>query len=98
MPLLESLPPLDAGARKKVVAHAGDASRMNIVVSANFFILLAKILQSMVTIENVVAHHGFILVFPQDETILVHRTAKVQVPLHYNVLKQLLPNAIGKSS
>jgi hypothetical protein len=95
VPLLELLPPPDAGARKKVVAPAGDASRMNNVVSTNFFILLAKVLRSMVKIENVVAHHGFILGSFQDETILVHRTAKVQVPLHHSVLKQSLPIAIG---
>ena len=41
MPLLESLPPPDAGARKYVVAHAGDASRTNKIVSVNFFILMA---------------------------------------------------------
>jgi len=98
VPLLESLPPLEAGARKNVVAQAGDASRMNNVVSANFFILLAKVPLSMVKIQNVVAHHDSILLSSHDETILVRGTAKVQVPLHYNVFKQLLPFLIGKSA
>jgi hypothetical protein len=98
VPLLESLPPPEAGARKNVVAHAGDASRMNNVVSANFFILLAKIPRSMVKIQNVVVHHGSILLSSRDETILVRGTAKVQVPLHYSVFKQLLPFVTGKSA
>jgi hypothetical protein len=37
-PLLESLPPAEAGARKYVVAHAGDAKTTSKKVRKNFFI------------------------------------------------------------
>jgi hypothetical protein len=58
VPLLESLPPADAGARKYVVAQAGDASRMNKNVRKNFFILSTKVLRILQKTKNEVVHHN----------------------------------------
>ena len=79
--MLESFPPPDAGARKYVVAHAGDARRMNVKVSKNFFILLTKVSRIVQKNQNVVAHHNRMIGLYHDQAILVLGTAKVQLPL-----------------
>lgn len=79
MPLLESLPPPDAGARKYEVAHAGDASRTNRIVSANFFISTTNLPKTAEETQGDVAHHHSILILLRDQVLLVDRTGKGQV-------------------
>jgi hypothetical protein len=90
-PLLESLPPPDAGARKNVVAHAGDVSSVNKMVSANFFMLIAKDPRLVVKIQCNVAHHDSTLKSCRNLKILADGTGRGQVPFHNFVSKQLLP-------
>lgn len=91
MPLLESLPPPDAGARKYVVAHAGDASRMNKTVRANFFILVAKVPRKLEKTKNKIGPHDSNVISITNPEILAHRTGKEQVSCHSSVVKELLP-------
>jgi hypothetical protein len=94
---LESLPPPDAGARWYVVAHAGDASRMNSMVSAYFFILVVKVSMIVEKAQSKIAHHCSNLISLLDREILAHGTGKEQVYCRCSVLKQLLPIP-GKNS
>lgn len=57
VPLLESFPPPEAGARKNVVAAAGDAARANRKIRAKFFILLGQTTGIMQKTKGEVAHN-----------------------------------------
>jgi hypothetical protein len=80
VPLLESLPPPAAGARKNVVAHAGDVISVNKMVSANFFILVAKDPRVVVKIQYGIAHHDSTLKSRRNLKILADGTGRGQVP------------------
>ena len=74
-----------------MVAHAGDASRMNSMVRANFFILVVKVSMIVEKAQSKIAHHHSNLISLLDQEILAHRTGKEQVSCHSSVVKELLP-------
>ena len=74
-----------------MVAHAGDASRMNSMARANFFILVVKVSMIVEKAKSKIAHHHSNLISLLNREILAHGTGKEQVCCRCSVLKELLP-------
>ncbi len=66
------------------------------MVSANFFILIAKVPLIVEKIQSEVAHHDSILIRDRDQALLARWTGKVQVSQDHNILNQLSPIASKK--